>query len=383
VIHFFGKVYLSYAETSVGAEAMDRTSEYFIQIVDKGFVHMENLVHVKKRIYYTQDVRSFLENFSCHDDFFKGVLKVIQEGHSKKVMMYVDEHAMLELLIRWWKALFPQITAKGIYALYVNYGDNQIIQDFQKLNYIDLTGNSAKINLSKFSDLYWGSSFEKIQGLFELYPAFEISDEIKSYCGIEYKIMNFLSEDKPRYLPGLIETVKDLYTKKVMDEFTGIKRMIERSLFQMHDYFESEQLMLKGQSIRPALLKQETLKFILDEKFQNSKSSYEYLVSHYDLPKLAQALIEVDRYLVLKSHDSSEATSLDNPCLTNICENGGVVDYIDILKKEISGRSNLQLFKRMIQNKRMNAYLAIAFNNLLANKDENAELIAEFSFGVA
>ena len=383
MIHFFDRVYLSYAEASVGAEAIDRTSECFIQIVDKGLVYLENTIHSKKRLFYNKDVRSFLSNFPSDEDFFQDLLTRLDSGESKKIMIYVDELAMTELLIRWWKALFPNITAKGIYALYVNFGDHQSILNYHSRTYLDLTVNTAQVPFSKFSHLYWDSSFEKIQGLFELYPAFKISQEVKSKCGIEFKILNFLIEERPAYLPSLIEIMKSLYQKKVMDEVTGIKRMIERSLFYMRDYFEPEQLLLNGQSIKKALLSNNTLKFVLDEKIENSKSSYQYLLYNYDLPKLAKVLIEIDHYLILSSNPNASVISLDNPCLTHISENSGPVDYVGVLRDEISGKSSFQLFKRMIQKKRMNSFLVPAFNNLLKNRNENHELISEFSFGAA
>lgn len=381
MIHFFDRVYLSYAEASVGAEAIDRTSECFIQIVDKGLVYLENPIHSKKRLYYNQNVRTFLENFSSDEGFFQDLLTRLNSGESKKIMIYVDEHAMTELLIRWWKALFPKISAKGIYALYVNFGDHQSILNYHSRTYLDLTVNSAQIPFSKISHLYWDSSYEKIQGLFELYPAFDLSEEVKSKCGIEFKILNFLIEERPAYLPSLIETMKSLYQKKVMDELTGIKRMIERSLFYMHDYFGPDELLLNGHSIKKSVKASDALKFILDERVENSKTSYQYLLDNYDLPSLAKVLIEIDHYLNLSSNPKASVISLDNPCLDHISKNSGPVDYVEVLRNEISGKSSFQLFKRMIQKKRMNSFLVPAFNNLLNNRNENQELISEFSFG--
>lgn len=378
MIHFFDRVYLSYAEASVGAEAIERTSENFIQIVDKGLVYLENPIHTKKRLFYNQNVKNFLENFKTDEEFFQDLLNRLSSGDSKKIMIYVDEHAMLELLIRWWKALFPNITAKGIHALYVNFGDHQTIQNSHSRTYLDLTVNSKHISFEKFGHLYWDSSLEKIQGLFELYPAFEISEEVKAKCSVEFKMLNFLMEDRPAYLPSLIETMKSLYQKKVMDEITGIKRMIERSLFYMNDYFESNQLTLNGSSIQKVLQSNEALKFVMDLDIKNSKSSFEYLVKNYDLVKLSKALIGVDLYINRMANPNIEPQSLDNPCLTYFSEASAPIDYLDLLRQEMAGTSKLQLFKRMVQKKRMNPYLVPAFKNLLSQK---SEFVSEFVFG--
>ena len=160
MIHIFDKVYLTYAEMTVGPSAIERMAETYIQVIDKNLIHIDHHHYNKNRIAYTKSIQELLTQFESDYSFFEYINNELTNSSTNKIIIYADEKSFNEFLIRWWRGIFPNLTIKSLYSLYSSYADSEILQISEFSNYINIAADSANIPFKYFSKIYWEKSIQ-------------------------------------------------------------------------------------------------------------------------------------------------------------------------------------------------------------------------------
>lgn len=381
MIHLFNKLYITYAETVVGPDAHERMCDDYIHIVDKGLDFIKNENYAHKRFAYTKSVNELIENYSDEYDMFQKIFERLDSPGTNKLVIYADDKAMTEFLIRWWKGLFPKITVDGLAALYHCYADSEIIQLAKTRNYLNIASDCSKMSYKKLAKLYWRRSKEEIRGLFELYPAFDLPRFARESCSIEFQLIDYMLNSESTYLPLLMKKYGDFYKKAFVNEVCGIKRMIERNLYTLLSKDESfENINLLGNdNIESLIDNHESFKFLRDERIKESKHTFTYIEDRYDLPKLCQDLLKYDALLNGHRSLTMDQAILDNPLIGHYVEHGTHPKLEEMLKDELSGENPRRIFKRMIEKNIYNPYLLKAVAQYREKNGHGEEsLIAEY-----
>lgn len=375
MIHIFDKLYITYAETSVGPDSLERMSEDYIQIIDKSLFNIEHKTYEKKRLFYKKSVDELLESFGDGNNLFDFIDKVLKNSATNKVIIYADEKSLNEFIIRWWKAIFPNLSLNGLYSLYSSYADSETLQMSKSASYINIAVDSSNIPFRYFSKIYWDKSINEIDGLNQLYPAFDVPSSIKKKVSIEFKLINYLidlnSPQREEQVDNslLLLNISNLYKKAFMYEVCGIKRMVERSLPLLSKHFlpDNKKYKLSPKSLVDEIKSSEALSFILDEKIKESKESFSYLSKNYDLPVFCKMLIELDFEIHSQLKISKASLFQDNPCLASFLEKNEHPDLEKLIVSECDGTSIHHIFKKMIQKNKVNPYILPGFYNLLCS----------------
>lgn len=385
MIHIFDKFYITYAETSVGPDALDKMSENYIQVIDKNLVHIDHHTYAKNRLFYTKSLSELFENFDSINDFFTYIDKKLSESNIGKIILYADEKSFNEFLIRWWKGIFPNLSLNGLYSLYSNFSDSEILQMSKSASYLNIAVDSSNIPFKYFSKIYWEKSIHEIEGLSSLYQEFDIPESIIRKSSIEFRTMNFLLGTlKEEETHALLNFVANLYKKMFMSEVCGIKRMVERSIYN----FDKTTIDIEGglklapRSLVKEIENNSSLSFILDGEIRESRASYDYLTQKYDLIEFSKNLIELDYKMNSRLNLKRESLFQDNPCLAYYLENDNHPNFSDLLESECNGTSSFQIFKKMTQRNKVNPFLLPAFYNLIQSTDsEDKKFSKEFQLG--
>ena len=384
MIHIFDKVYLTYAEMTVGPSAIERMAETYIQVIDKNLIHIDHHHYNKNRIAYTKSIQELLTQFESDYSFFEYINNELTNSSTNKIIIYADEKSFNEFLIRWWRGIFPNLTIKSLYSLYSSYADSEILQISEFSNYINIAADSANIPFKYFSKIYWEKSIQEIEGLYNLYPPFEVPDSVLIKSSLEFQIFNFKmfpSHDHSRLLL-LIDT---LYKKTFMAEICGAKRMIERCLpFLISEIEEHKKIYtLAPKRMVEIIETSSSLKFILDDKIKESKDSFDYLTSNYNLIEFSNNIIELDIILNKKLNISRESLFQDNPCLAYFITNSRHPELELLINSEYNGTSVHNILKKMIQTNKVNPYLLPGFYNLKQSLlEDDQSFCTEFTLGV-
>jgi hypothetical protein len=367
MIHLFGKVYLSYAECSVGPDAHEKKAERHVQIIDRGLSLIEHALFDPRRLHYSKTLQECLSHFGSDEAFFKLLATPGTATWDQKVVIYADEAAFIEVMIRWWKALFPALTESSAFALYQNFADSERLRSHSTL-FLALDVDGSKLAFHKIASRYWGLDRGLFAETFQALAPFSLPREYLEDCSLEFLVMNFLLDDSTRHLPQLLAKVERLYLKRFMEELSAIKRGIEQDLYEMAERdpaLTGAIALLPHEEKNRGLLEHPVFRILKDPGIKSSRSAYEHLSRNYELRSLVQALLDVDRAIQKQCGLDGSAVDLDNPCLAHFARHGSHPSPLDVLRLEAQGRSPFHFFRRFAQNRKMNPYLLPAFRSLL------------------
>lgn len=366
MIHIFDKLYITYAETVVGADSHERIADDYIQLIDKGLGYIDNNMHRKRRFFYAKNLTEMINHFESEKDFFDKIQERLDFSSTSKLIIYADEVSMIEFLIRWWKGIFPNLTIDGLSALYFNYADSEIIQLAKTRNYLNIAVDCAKVPYKNLSTSYWRKSKEELRGLFELYPAFAVPNFARFKCSIEFKFIDYHLNNNSEYLHFLIQKMSKIYKKAFVNEVCGIKRMVERNLYSIAllDKSFSDQILFGADTMEDFIKNHPKLNFLRDDNIKEGKDTFDYLNENYNLLKLSKILIEYDLLLNKQFGLGESLILLDNPYVGYFAKFGEHPKPLNLIKDELSHKSQNKIFKRMIEKNKYNPYLVPAFTSL-------------------
>jgi hypothetical protein len=379
MIHLFNKVYITYAESSVGPDAFDKISEHYIQIIDRGIEDIRNEYFDNKKIFYGKSLEEVFEFFGSEKDFFEKVRKKLSHLRIPKIIIYADEFAFNEILIRWWKGLFPHLSSDSAYALYLNFKESENIRQTQSENFLNISVDSRQIRFDQFADLYWGMNKDKFNYLYNSLEAFNIEENIREQCSLEFKVMNYLNNSEFKYRDNLVHQFSSLYKKRFVEEVDKIKRGMQEDLYYI---IEEDQELAAGSSLNDISLTKlisnnHKYSFLLDTKINKSKDCFTYLQENYDLWEIVKTLLEADRKILIKFGLDENNLKADNPCLSYFHQNKSHPDMLDILDEEVKGRSQFSFLRKFAQNRKINPYLIPAYKNLLSSEDPKSKKLSQ------
>ena len=381
VIHIYDKLYITYAEASVGPESSDRTCEDYSQIIDKDLYDINDVHYGKNRIFFGKTLKDLFHQFTDEVGFFRFIQGQLAIPDINKIIIYADENAMNEFLIRWWKGIFPNISEKGLMALYQMFADSQLVQMSNKEIFLNIAVDAAEMEFSDLSATYWKSSTEEIRGLVNCYTPFNVPVDLLDKCSLEFRIMDHIINDRSEFLPGILRNLEDLYKKAFMHDICGCKRNIERNILFISGQIPSfdKKVGFGKKRLKDILHESKELAFLLDKNIKESKESYDYVKSEYDLLTLCQNLVQYD-LLIHQSYgltDKELVNYLDNPFITYYMQNKEHPKLLNLLENEFTSSGYHRIFKGLIIKNRLNPFLVPAFYKL-HKSNEDPELIKEF-----
>lgn len=376
MIHLFDKLYVTYAEVTVGPGSHDRFPEKFVRIIDKGLSGMSHENYGDNEIAFGKNLHQVLSQFESDEDFFNKLL----EGSEKrpKVIIYADEKAMLEFLIRYWKGIFPNLTAEGGYALYKIFADSETLRSAKSLTFLDITVKSDPITFDKFGKDYWDENKKMFTEKFNYFQAFNLTEDMKRKCSVEYHVMDYMANGF-NLKPTLAGKIEHLYKKEFIKEVSGVARISQEFLYQLayeQTTFKDFSL-LDGKSLKEVLEKDNRFRALLDTKIQESMEGYNYVINNYELKTLAENLLSIELLITEKLGQDRKGVELDNPCLKDFSESSKMPDMENILKLEIEGKSNYKIFSNLARKNKLNPFIIPALRNLV-KEDKNSNLVKEF-----
>ena len=378
MIHIADKIYITYAETTVGSGSEDRLPDNYVRIIDKGLTSMIDENTIKNEIAYGKTVDEVFSQFKSESDFFETLLSKIEDEDSLNVNIYADENSMLEFLIRWWKAIFPNLKADGAYALYTIYADSESLRTCKGISFIDITVKSDPITFDKFINDYWSVPKELFFDKFNHFKAFDLPQGIKDTISVEYLVMDYLASGRS-YKPALQAKMAHLYKKLFIKEVFYLVKLAQEFFYYIaaDDPSLKEASRLDGVSIRKTLEKDTRFRALLDTNIQNDLKSYNHVRSKYEIDLLCKTLLDFDVKINARLGLDPKGSRLDNPTLYYYSDNNKDPNLQELLDKEIEGSSNFRIFVALARRNKFNPYIIPAFRNLV-NEDEGNPLINQF-----
>lgn len=375
MIHLVNKVYITYAESDIAHKNDKVVGEHCIRVIGQGLVGLDHADEkVKARnIINTPSLTKLVEYFGSDQALFDFMINRIRTGATPKITMYLDQDAMLEILIRWWKALMPNLTAETGYALYKNYGDAEILRSDKEEVFIDYLVDSSPISFKDFANKYWGKTQEEFIAKFESLEAFQVSEEVLDQCSIEFLMVNYLLDNNFSKKNLLLERISKFYKKTLVSEIFHAKREIER---RTHLFMNDEAFELNGQSVIPTIQSNIKYNFLLDPMITKSTKTYDYLKQNTNLRQICLTILR-NEIEFAKYQDIAAATVVaDFPAVNCIAENKEEPTAQELLDQEVNNESKFRLFKNLTRSNRYNSFLFTAVKNSLA-KDPESNLKTE------
>jgi hypothetical protein len=370
MIHLFDKVYVTYAEKFVGPQDESRLPESFLRIIDRGISFVEDRNYDKHLLTSGKNLSEVIEKFGTENDMFIKFKEIIDYKVSPKFIIFCDENAMLEILIRWWKFVFPNIESDGAFCLYKNFSESQTMRGIRDSSFLNVSFNSGQTDFSSFSSLYWSENKEIFKDKFNKYPAFNLDNSFKKTACVEFQIMNYL-------VTGLLDKdlekkLKDFFNKSLIDEITSI---IEDCQDNIYSFDNSDEIYFSEDEGASKLLNNSVYKIILDKNIKKNSDSFKYLCENYELLKVSKDLLNINS----KLGSNKDISNFDYPCLHYIVEKGLELNVSEFLESQIKNFDNFNVFNNLIHKNRLNSYLVPAFRNRIKIKGKDA-LINQFKF---
>lgn len=381
MIHIFDKVYITYAETYEGPSGQARLPESFVRVIDRGLSFIYNRDYEKNLVDQAKNLTDLFSKFQNEEDFFIKVQEEISSGKSPKVIIYADEFSMLQFLIKWWKAVFPNITSDGAYALYKCYGDSERLRTVKNNNFLDITIKNSKENFENFCNTYWNEEKNIFKEKFKEYASFNLSSKFLDKCSVEFLMLDFMVSGKIR--DSLTKKIEHLYNKKFIYELTDLIKYSQHNIYFMGfiDDVLKEGCLLDDKSLIPFLDSSSKYKVIHDYLIQYNIKSLDYISDNYELQKICKDLIDLDFETNKRFGLDLNGSKLDNPCVSYYADNGKHVTPKEIIELEANLKSNYDLFSDLITKNRFNPYLIPAFKNLIDVKGLEDSFVNEFDMG--
>lgn len=370
MIHLFDKVYVTYAEKFVGPQDESRMPEAFARIINKGLTYIEDRNYDKHLLCDGKNLKEVIDKFENENDMFLKFKEILDSKFSPKFIIYCDENAMLELLVRWWKYVFPNLTPEAGYSLYNNFAENQTIRGLRDSTFLNISKDSSQANFNDFSHLYWSESKEIFKDKFNSYPAFELSPDFKKSVCIEFQILNYMTTGVVD--ENIQKKLQDFFNKSLIDEITSIIEDCQDNIYFLDDksefYFSEDKPILK-------LLEKNSYKILQDKNVKNNMEGFSHLQKNYEFLKVCKDLLSLNT----KIGKNEEVSRFDYPCIYHIVEKGLDIDFSEILENQINSTDNLNLLNNLIHKTRLNSYLIPAIKNRIDTKGKD-EVVLSFKF---
>lgn len=351
MIHLFDKVYITYAETSVGPGAPDKFPDEYIRIIDKNLSGFSHVNYDDLQLYKGKTLKEVLDNFET-EDHFVSLLK-----DKKRVILYCDEVAMKEFLIKWWKGMFPDLDVESCYFLYKNYADSELIRLSQKdRSFLHYTLNSNPIDFRKFFPLYWQTSITEFAKIFNKAKAFNLDHGIKNLASVEILIADYIAQGEISW--ALEEKINHLFKKQLIYEIFSAKRITEQYLF--HFLKEDGVDIFKGVSVTEKIQDLDNYKPIIDSKIVNTIESLKYIEDAYDLKQICTDMLAFDKRVCIRNNFPEERSEGDNPCMAYYVKENKYPSVEELLDLEIEGKSIFNLISQLAMGNKLNPYLVPA-----------------------
>lgn len=380
MIHIFDKIYISYAETSVSPDSPGVLPESFVRIIDKGLIHMGEFIHAKRQLDYGKSIKEVLEKYESEEHFFNTLLQEISSGKSPKIIIYLDENSMLEFLIRWWKAIFPNLTSEGGYALYQSFSDSETLQPAKtRESFLDITVKSDKITFDKFAFAYWNESKSMFTDKFNSHPAFNLPISMTSKCSLEFLIMDYV-QNPNEMKPELMAKISKLYRRQLTIQIFTMVRAFQYKLYFLASEINtlSQGAFLDGKTIKEALTSDSRFKIIYDYNIQESSKMLDYIDETYELQKVCKDLMELEILWSGKQGFDVETIKKLDPLVAYYGEHGTHPDIVLAMNEEIRRPGKYKLFDGLINKNRFNTFLIISFLNTIKSKGLEDPFVKEF-----
>lgn len=365
MISLTGNVFLSYSEASVGPENIENLPSKYIQIIDRGLINIDHVSFKKQRIYYAKNLTQLFQEVP-EEDFFSYISSVTDED----LYIYADEVSFREIYIRWMKGLFPKITHNEIYFLLQAQDTYETLLPNNRKSFVAFDNGGHQLNFEDIYSLYWDNNLEQIEGLFELYPAFKLPEQLKLFPSIEISLIQYILDKSSPVIPALLIQVNDLFKLKFMNEFGGICRTIKRNIFSTK--LGREISIDVGFRLIKELEKTEEYKFLTDPKITEDLMGYSYLRDEYNLSECCSLLLSLSEELLANQGLDVSQSILDNPCTNHFIKNSNPPIPSSYLDNEILRKSDYEVLKLKVQCGELNLYLVDLF---LKVKDEMSSFV--------
>lgn len=375
MIHLLDRIYVEYAEAKPMPQNPLLAPEAYIRIIDRNLSGITDVDTQDKNLFNVKNVKEAYEKFGSKINLINHLLAQSNTQKTKKIIIYADEIATIQLLSSLWKDIYPKLTASGAYKMYISYKDFEYFKPKDQMNFIAFDEDSRPLEKKDFLDTYWGKTFEEFEILFNESSKFGLPAKALSKVSTEHLMIKYIINPEADH-SSLFAKIDHFYKKNIMREVTGLITLVSEYLYNL---ISSEQkgenpAYLNNISAVDYLKKHPKYSLLLDDKIVYSTKAYEYLKSNYNLIKVCTDLVNAEA-IALKQMDIVQEKK-DLACSHYIIENHAEPDLKMVLNEEIFYHSNFRLFRELANKGRYNQYLVYSF---AITKKQGTESLAEFS----
>ena len=374
MIHLIDRIYLEYAEAKPLPANPLIKPEAYIYIVDRGLSGVVDHDTQDKNLFNAKTVLELYKKFGSPENLISHLIAQSQGLGKKKIVIYADEIATIQLLCSLWKGIYPKITANGAYQFYQTYKDFEAFKPKDQVDFIALGEDSREVKKSYFFDRYWGQSFEVFQKIFDSIPGMKLSNDFKEKLGTEHLMIKYMLQPEADH-KILGQKIDHFYKKNLMKEILGLKSIASEYIYTILASEEDNIVELSDGSAYDRIKKHPKWSLLLDDKITYSISGYDHLKSNYNLIKVCYNLTNAEA-IAFRSM-GIEPEKKDTACCYHIIENHLEPDLKTIIDDECFYGSNFRLFRELAKKGRYNQYLVYAVASTL--KARGKESLSEFS----
>lgn len=381
MIHLIDRVYLDYAEASPLPNSGSRDPNRYIYVIDRGLSGVSNIRTQEYNLFSVKSFDQLVEKFESNKLLMNYLLANTNQNSHKKLQIFCDEIALVQMLCALWKGIFKNLTVEGAYKLYLTYRDFEFLKNRDDVNFIALDEDSRDISLSYFFEKYWGKTLEEFKVLYDKTEAFVLDEEEMLKIGLEFKIINSLLNPSEKNKAILNDKFKHLFKKNLVKEIISGIEFSKEYLYELFalDAEQNESIHLSNKSVVDYVRESKRLDIILDLKIPVSSSNpnfqetYNYLYSNYNIIKVCTELIEAEKKILQKLNLDIESAMQDKPCSSFIIKYKREPENELTEISNFDYTSNFRILKELSRRGRYNHYLVSSFFSTL-NKGNPEDL---------
>lgn len=374
MIHLIDRVYIEYAEARPLPRNPLLSTEKYIRIIDRGLSVIIDKDFEDKNLFNVKRLEEAYEKFGSNTNFVNYLLSVSNTSETKKITIYADEIATVQIMIAFWKSMFPKITASGAFKIYKTYKDFEKLKPKDQVNFIAIDEGLESIDKSYFFEKYWGLSFDKFSLLFENTKELGLDPKQKEKVGLEYLMIKYILNKNESHSALKLKT-QHFYKKMLMHEICGLREVCKEFLYNI--LVSENQLVddvcLSEKAITDLIKTHPKYAVILDNEISYSIKSYQYIKEKYNLIKIVNDLVNAE-FIALKIM-GIEQEKKDIAFCTYILDNHKEPEVVDILDDQLLYANKFRIFRELAKKGRYNQYLVISF---LKTFEKSKESLAEF-----
>jgi hypothetical protein len=255
----------------------------------EGFTISNNNVAVAPAMYQAETVQQLIDGqfSSDYNQFFR---MLMAQPANQRLTIYCDADAMVELMLRFWKTLLPQMSDEGFYTL-LNFTVSQFVEvlGIGFLSFTKLHQTQSQLVRTVYAPLLADENKPAmLQRWNETVPYMLTRTEreaITKSCGLEFQLCTVALTPDWRYSSQFKSKIVRMMHKEMITEYVlDIKYMLLDGLVGFHYFEPATSFDFFTHTLEDLVQMHPEYRFLTDDKF--IPDNIDYICATYDFPTL-------------------------------------------------------------------------------------------------